>query len=223
MNVCSVRINLFQTMGVDISAYIEIYDGKKWIAAEAPESYIYDSFDPCIDSLGYNFNPPETIYEPEYFQIDRNSAFYNALGGVCSKYEMEELADRRGLPTDIDPITRDYILRFQKNLTHAYGYSWVTLAEIINAEWHKKLTIEKGFVKNEYVHLFSNGKQPFPNELSETDFIYHPLGIYKTLYTEVSWIITYSEAIGEKYLDDILNRLSAFGEPNNVRMIFWYY
>ena len=208
-------------MGSDMTAIIEKRTEAGWVPAEKPNIFIYDDPDPQYMDMHYELN--DKIVEPEGFLIARNRVFFNAISDWHSEYYLNPIApESRGLPQDLSPELSDYLQRMCKYNNKTF--SWVTLEEIVNANWDKKLTKEKGYVEKYLAPLFGDGNQKFPDEKwpENANLKYELTGeqMKKGEYEEVTWLITYTEAIGEDYVKDVITRLSLYGEPENVRMLF---
>lgn len=220
-------------MGLDIHAYIEIWDGKKWIPAML-DPFVYEDqmWEPFYHDLGYKHG--DLVHIPDTFDIERNYTFFatlrhgdeQELQGI--KYcKIEPIQpENREVPEDISPELRQHISKFIEYIGYSSGLEnvyWRLLADFLNEKWDTKMTTTIGPVENKHVHLFGDGNQPFPQEITKADLIDVLKNRNNETYQYVSWQISYSEAIGEEYLKDIIGRLSAYGEPNNVRMIFFFY
>jgi hypothetical protein len=184
-------------MGLDIRAYIEVWDGERWIP-DMSDPFVYEDqmWEPFYHKLGYKYG--DLVHVPNTFGIERNYAFFatlrhgdeQELNGI--KYgKIEPIQpENREMPKDISPELRHHISKFIEYIGYASGLEnvyWRLLADFLNEKWDTKMTTTIDPAENKYVQ------------------------------------VSYAEAIGESYLKDILERLSAYGEPNNVRMIFFFY
>ena len=73
-------------------------------------------------------------------------------------------------------------------------------------------------VKRQWVHLFP-GDQPFPDPPPRS-LSWLTVGIDTDVV--VTWVETYAEAAGQQFLVDVLGKLKEYGEPEQVRVVFWF-
>jgi hypothetical protein len=131
----------------------------------------------------------------------------NVRNPTRSTFPFEYIARPRGFPEDMSrELQNDELLFF------GHDPSWVMLSELLDFDWDGKTILRTGVVDSANEHLFGDGKQPFPK------------GVYSVAHDgrgpRVTWIDTYREAVGVKYLSQLFVTLSRFGPPEDVRIVF---
>lgn len=148
--------------------------------------------------------------ELEEFEI-RNYQFFAILANVRnpirSTVPFHFIVEPRGLPDDMSEVLQhEGLLRF------GHDPGWVTLRELLDFDWQGKTILRRAVVDPEDVALFGDGKQKFPRGVS---------GIANEGPGPcVTWVDTYEEAVGARYLKDLLDTLAQLGSPTDVRIVF---
>lgn len=165
----------------------------------------------------------------------RNYAWFAILAGVRGQMH-PMIAHDRGLPTDVSTE----VLRQSTQIDDdGHSHSWVTLRELLEYKWdyygisHRESVNKNQFLRfktrkstNEYFGYQHDTSEMV--EISNEQMGRMCLGIYGTLderknyFTIIDWRETYRECVGEEYLQGIIDKLSEYGEPDEVRLVFWF-
>lgn len=215
-------------MGCDIHLYVEVRRDGAWIS---PENW--------IDEYGDGENVP---YEEAYFN-NRNYRLFSVLADVRNAEEGESdylvpIAKPRGIPENADAkIMRQYEIEGGHSASH------LTVAEIMNYDWTQNATIFGCIELPVYARWLrwgrSRGENPeswckatsfgtIPQEEADrlingcdADEEYIKIH-YGRIYTETTWTQPYCKCAGRGFLDETLPRLWRLGDPEDVRIVFWF-
>ncbi len=166
----------------------------------------------------------------------RNYSFFAILADVRN-YDSESLipiSKPRGIPINIS----EKVMNLAENeCEDAHSHSCYTLKELLDYDWSKIIPQTAIMGKREFMKFYA-GKNPLSwspateedrkESISPREMWNVCLGIFNDLdpngdyRTVVDWDLTRRELVGEKYLDDFLNRLRSYGDPENVRVVFWF-
>jgi hypothetical protein len=144
------------------------------------------------------------------------------------------------------PVVRQILTQQDegKDLARYQDVGWVNLEELNNFDWDRLDSPNRhyGEVPIKYAELFSSGEQPWPEELepslSEFDSLplckfYYPLHAKAPTPNEYVcedgfMLVSWFEFTGCDYeydaivfRDTVLPLLRTYGDPKNVRLIFW--
>ena len=164
-----------------------------------------------------------------------NSCWFAILAGVRNECDVEPINEERGLPDDVSPEVKresDYID------ADGHSHSWVTLQELLDYDWDGLILHDEGTVnKTEFLRYKIDG-YPYIWSISVGDDdvvcitneqmgqiclgIYGLLDKNKNYCTKIKWDQSYRDAVGPPYLKDILDKLAEYGEPDEVRLVFWF-
>jgi hypothetical protein len=195
-------------MGSDIYTYAEIWRHGKWEAIPEPAAKQYS---------GYKKSP----VEPFDFHCTPYRLFV-MLGGAYQENiniigVTEPITKPRDFPDDINNFYKVY---FDKNGT-GFARSWLLAKEIIDYPWDEKFVIYRACVNKKYASLF-NECCPFPQAFPSEASIFHRQQA-DTVW--VSWRSSCREFVNldhETCLEDFIDELKKLGEPDKVRIIFWF-
>lgn len=191
-------------MGADIYIYTEIQKDNGW--EPVPEPAISRSKKVPIDSIDLSCTRPDRLY------VMLSGIYHHAVLGVA-----RPISELRGLPNDMNAVYKEY---FDQHGT-GFGCSWLMVGEIINYKWDSEFVMYRACVDKKYAPLFHE-RSPFPDAFPKGASIY---------YTQqpgtdwVSWKSSCREFVNldhETCLEDFIEELLKLGEPDKVRIIFWF-
>jgi len=140
----------------------------------------------------------------------------------------------RGLPDDVSSDVKKLSDSWDSD---GHSHSYNTLQELLDYDWDGQTRITRGIVNVENFKEFKEKGEPsaWAGGVSNVEIVSNEvmaqiaLGIYGTLdrnetryYTHVEWKNTYRENVGASYLQGILDELTKYGKPENVRIVFWF-
>ena len=225
-------------MGTDITAYAERRqpDGS-WVLVNGlrpntsyflggAERYSEEENDPW---------PP--LIPVEAFDMVRNYELFAILANVrngirtAGGVHFECISLPRGLPEDLSLELRKFTNLLEDG---NHSHTWMLLEEILTFSWKEKSVLREAMVDSRVAHLFgyeqnSSSKQkwqspdqpragfPFrewPEEIRISYATYLRDGV------TVQWLETYEEIAGDFF--ELLEPLSALGDPADTRLVFWF-
>jgi hypothetical protein len=198
-------------MGCDILMYAEVMRGNCWSLAEPLQPN--PAFDPQHPDDAPQWKPTEIFRQ-------RNFALFAILAGVCNptcaSEPFQSIAPPRGLPDDLSEPLR---LWNAQNDGDTWSESWLLLKELLEFDW-QQLIKRQAKVDPRVAHLFPPNQKGFPSDgwPPEVGQGYWEAGSG----VDVTWEETYADAVGPAFLENTLSRLSAFGPPDKVRIVFWF-
>jgi hypothetical protein len=153
----------------------------------------------------------EYVRELNEFEI-RNYGFFAILANVRNLVRATEpfdfIMEPRGFPEDMS-----HELRADSHLTVGHDAGWVSLRELSEFDWDGRRITRTGVVEPWLADCFGDGGQPFPKG--------RVFGVSQSgPGTRVTWVESYRESAGEKFLDDLLQALFRLGQPDEVRIVF---
>lgn len=194
-----------------------------------------------VDGLWKKLTGESGEQEFFYFGAERNYDLYDILCGEVDPVTgltgrgFRPIAPRRGLPPDLPKISEEQQLEL--------GYSWLTLQELIDFPWRELKRQFVGFADAENFLKFLNNErfrfsptQPrhpyspvsFPKkewEVVSNDRLFDLATGYAAvpdhIYTEIEFTRGY-DIPGHGILTETIPTLSAFGDPREIRIIFWF-
>jgi hypothetical protein len=218
-------------MGISIAIYAEKFNGKQW-QAEPVEFYVEEIFG---HQTGESWLEPQSIY------YDRNDQLSEILGMRQPFNDLVQIVTQpRGFPEDIskeliDHFARtwlpdwwkkpqDWLLLRQRARNLNFSQTWFLLTELLSFDWYGQQQQHYGEVKLEDVSRFGDGQQHFPadftGEVWKKEF-FRLVGQPQPGYAQVSWIETYAEKVGSRFMSQVLPLLQTYGAPDNVRIVLW--
>lgn len=179
-------------------------------------------------------------WDTDYDLRSRNYDWFSVLANVRNGFyedrrEFEPIDEPRGLPNDVSVET-------QRQSEHwgidGHSHSWLTLQELLKVDWDGQIARKRGMVDSTEFKKLQKIGQPSswcgavygPNIkiISNEEMKQIVVGCYGILdpnsfyYTGVEWSVSYREAVGSSYLQNILDKLAEYGKPDEVRIIFWF-
>ena len=152
--------------------------------------------------------------ELEDFEV-RNYEFFAILANVRNPIRSTEPFDYiiqpRGLPEDMSEELRKDTL-----LLSGHDPGWVTLRELLDFDWEDKTILRSAVVDPAIAHLFADGKQKFPKDRIAGTYALANAGPGP----RVTWVDTYKDAVGARFLTNLFETLARFDPPENVRIVF---
>lgn len=153
--------------------------------------------------------------------------------GVNRSEGFNPISDPRGLPADISDEVKEIV---EGSLLDKFGYSWLSLGELLAYDWSQTTTQFAVLNAKEYQAFLRDGypsaggrrglisdrakmiseydmRKLLSNEVErkpETDY-----------YTSVSWPETYGQAVGQQWLDMLQGLADKYGSKN-IRLVFWF-
>ncbi|MBW4553400.1 MAG: hypothetical protein KME35_20145 [Aphanocapsa sp. GSE-SYN-MK-11-07L] len=218
-------------MGINIAVYAEKFNGNEWFA-EPTQLYVEELFD---HQTGESWLEPQAIY------YDRNDQLSEILGMRQPFNDLTQIVSQaRGFPEDIsgeliDHFARtwlqdwwkepqDWLLLRQQARNLNFDQTWFLLSELLSFDWYGQQQQHYGEVKAEDASRFGDGQQHFPADLTGgvwKNQSFRPTGQPQPGYAQVSWIETYAEKVGSRFMNQVLPLLQTYGTPNNVRIVLW--
>ncbi len=128
-------------MGTDLYLQIEVrIDGKwNWIGKYLPNFINKNNYFPII--------------------IYRSYEFFSIIAGVRNHFGIIPITKPRGLPKDIDPVLLKEYNEYTGNiLTGEHTFSWLTIKEIEDFDWNRKLKRKDYVNPQQYKEFLLIGK-----------------------------------------------------------------
>ena len=207
-------------MGCDIHFFVETKqnDGT-WKSAD---TWVSDDWDPGRMKIPYD----------EHFYQDRNYNLFAILANVRNYSDFNPISEPRGLPEDASPDVKAQSDVWDMD---GHSHSYLTVTELKAYDWDQQ-TQHQGIVNLEEFKVYLQKGKPNswgdgvfgPNvvivEREEgVSFISDPSKIPKDkeVYINVDWTESYRDSAGE-FLTKTLPKLEVLGDPENVRIVFWF-
>jgi hypothetical protein len=199
-------------MGTDISIYAEVRRNGHWELAEPLEKN-------GLWSEGFDEEGPALM--PRALSTTRNYALFAILANVANPMRaltpFDYICEPRGVPRDMSEHLLDWYTVWKGKV---FSESWLLLNELLAFDWHGKQIVRRGKVDPAVAHLFPPGRRGFP--LAEW-----PKSLPITMANqgrgdEVNWIENYAEAVGPEFMIESMNQLNQYGQPQDVRVVFWF-
>lgn len=222
-------------MGCDIHDYVEIMKDGKWQHYDWRAEFqdgTYDDGSPkhnwekILDHplyIGRNYN---------LFAVLANVRNGRGFAGVPTGVGFKPICGPRGLP---DNVSQDIAQESDSWGVDGHSHSWLKLDELLDYDWNGQSTQQFGVVSiDEYRQYKENGK-PFSwsddvwgskikkisnlemDKFLENGFPNDDLHYY----THIIWEESYRDAVG-KYWFNVMEYLKTLGEPDEVRLVFWF-
>lgn len=199
-------------MGCDIHSFAEKKENGKWIPVE--------NVDGRDTAWGTFFARSEKYFAPFNW---RNYSMFGFLADVRNYSHCTPIADTRGLPIDSEYLNSVSTHAYETNPMSGiaipeneretvmqdirdggyFGFSWLTLKELLDFDYDKTFWDRRisRITYNEYGGSYTNGAAIAEEGEGET--------------------ISYRQHLGEEFFKD-LEILKTFGEPENVRVVFYF-
>jgi hypothetical protein len=223
-------------MGIDIIIHAERFENGFWNAVSTG-----------IENISFGDRIIDSWVESKPLFVNRDRDLSKILGSI-PPLSGDVNHGRRGFPQDISnevlraltiwPEDNDSIRTDLVNQAIKFSSGWLLLEELMKFDWNSKMMLWHGKVEARYADLFGDGQQLFPNECPiegliqfkkekacQTFWSFRKKQMLQPEYITVSWIEPYDgndyhEKI-EPIVENILPKLKTFGDPKNVRIIYW--
>jgi len=212
-------------MGCDIHLYVEKKENDEWISADIWELND-NTLDVSYDKKIYN----ERNYN--LFAILANVRNGYGFAGINTGDEFVPISIPKGLPTDCDER-----IKIVSDMwgCDGHSHSWLTLKELLNYDWNQVNTHRGVVSKNDYYDFINRGKPKYYSAGVGGWGVKHitnetmkglldgsiKLDSNFSYYTSVEWKETYKESV-KYFLNIVIPKLQSLGEPNDVRIVFWF-
>ena len=176
-----------------------------------------------------------TLGTPDIYHA-RNYNFFAILANVRNNGQITPISGERGLPINVSPEAK---AAYEEWGADAHSPSHVTYSELLTYSWDDPLKVKCYVDESEYV-LIRNGRstgQPYkPKKYSG----YAGSGIERTeaemddiiagrkpresarYIVKTSFDHPVRDAVGSEFLAKIFYDLATYGNPDDVRLVFWF-
>lgn len=230
-------------MGCDVHMFAEVNKDGEWVKVENvfKNKYYKPEKENFIDSDGYQWNP-EFIDKPyddrnyDLFSILANVRNGRGFAGVKTGEGFNPISEPKGLPFNVS----GEIKQISDNWgCDGHSHSFLTLKELLDYNWNQT-TQKQGYLSlREYKEVLNTKKNPeswcgdisginiIKIDTDEADlFIKKELDKCrsydkKEIYVLYKWNILYKEYCGD-FLNISLPALQDLGNPEEVRIVFWF-
>ena len=193
-------------MGCDIHCYVEIkHKGKThnyWRKVGDIFPYEYYDKNSFPDKYNNEFND-----EPE---IGRNYDLFSIFAGVRNGTWGERvipISEPRGLPKDVSDEIKE---KSDKMGEDGHSHSYLTLEEIENYDWEKKIKHSAYVSKKQKEEFEKTGKKP------------DSYAAWSSVGVKIEWEETLKETVGRYFFSKIIPQLKALEKWGKVRLVFWF-
>lgn len=176
----------------------------------------------------------EQFAHPLY--VERNYSLFALLADVRN-HGVVPISQPRGIPQD---ASEGYLWKSLSMGVDGHSHSYFTVQELLDVDWNQMVHHE-GLVGPENYQLFKEKGAPeawcggvfgspiLSNEEMEDHIRKNPIketgrtpwGL-SNVYTSISWSTPAAWSIGEKFLKETLPHLQSMGDPNEVRVCFFF-
>lgn len=198
-------------MGCDIHCYVEVKKDGNW------------KFNKELD-LDRNYN---------LFACLADVRNCRGFAGCKTGDGFTPLSGPKDLPVDCSDKVRKESYGWSGD---GHSHSYLTLSELLNKDyWENNIVTLQGIVNTEeYKYFKKNGIPQSYCEvicgknvrvISNEEMEYNiRIGLDDGLeyYTIVKWEESYKNAVGSYFVDEILPELNKLGNPEDVRIVFWF-
>lgn len=216
-------------MGCDIHMWAETRNkkNKNW---ELVSKKVFTNDWYSEDMPKSKYNQPKTACPYN----GRNYELFALLADVRNNYEIEPIAQPKGVPDDASPEYKEIADEYDLD---GHSYSFFTLKELQDYDWTKKLKLEGVVGVEEFKTFLEKGKPDSYSRGSysqhETvtnydmrDYVNSPFRMSQSpdidrKKTVVQWYELYSEMAG-KFYTRALTELAKLGGPEDVRIVFFF-
>lgn len=180
--------------------------------------------DRALGSRNYNF-----------FAILADVRNGRGFAGVSTGDGFNPIDSPRGLPGDISIEVKRHS---DRDGVDGHSHSYITLKELLEYDWEQTTTHHGLVDEREYKEMLStnsNGPSYWSMAMygDDSDHISNDQMVDlingkferehgKNYVTEYEWDETYREAVDADYLEELCTELSQYGEPEDVRIVFWF-
>jgi len=131
----------------------------------------------------------------------------------------EPIATRRGFPNDLSPELRALIGE-ERESDRA---SWLLLRELLEFDWYGKTVQKHKQVGQKLAEAYEHGYNVSPYRWQWLQDIPGSDPGWMHGNVSVRWTETYADSVGKEFMQSILDRLREYGNPNDVRIVFWFW
>lgn len=207
-------------MGCDIHCYAEVKKNGKWV------------------KVGNKFKNPyyrEIRGQSRYIDspcIERNYDLFAILANVRNEDGFKAISKPKGIPKDVSKRIKEMVEEWGDE---AHSHSWHTLKDLLKWNWDQVVTrrgivdIEeyKNFKKRGYPRSWGRdvwGSNLYIISSEEMDKLIKSgeKKSTKRYYVKIKWKESYRDAVGKWFFKETLPALQKLGEPENVRIVFWF-
>lgn len=215
-------------MGCDIHMYAEVNKDGKWEKV----GNIFDNpwYNPDYESKWNTPKTDEPYTERNYdlFAILANVRNGYGFAGVPTGSGFEPISMPRGLPEDVSAEIKELADEWGRD---GHSHSYLILSELLGYDWEGQTTTHYGvFSKEQYVQLKKTGipgayaAGVFGSDvvIVNGDEIFDVPNDGKSYHAWAAWEETYAQSVGPAFLEHTLTALKELGQPDNVRIVFWF-
>lgn len=196
-------------MGTDITLYAEINNDGQWQPIPEP-SITHWSEGKVVPIEPISWGRPY-----ELFTVLAGAATYK-VRTVHTK--IHTIAEPRGFPENMNTF---YQKAFDDEKLDCcnFCHSWLLVQEIIDFDWDNQFIIHEAYVERENTHLFNKGNN-FPHDTFPENGILAYKQQKDRELSLVCWRESYREFV--EYSEWLIEELIKLGDPQKVRVIFWF-
>ncbi|HLY31406.1 MAG TPA: hypothetical protein VKQ36_10275 [Ktedonobacterales bacterium] len=184
---------------------------------------------PLIDNPDYDpaENPEEPRLKPVEIYDVRNYDLFSILADVRNASDgpgrLDVIAPPRGMPPDLSPEISAWVSCFDSDSLQTP--SWLTLRELLAFDWehvsnHPTYDQLAGTYVVDALVRDSSGALVYHlariEPLAGDEFLARPPSPHATY-------ATYAELAGKKFMEGVLRPLQEAGDPDDVRIVFWFW
>jgi len=197
-------------MGTDIRLFVEKKVNGQW------------------ESIKGKFNNDDEIedaYDGDEIFFERAYEVYAMLAGVRNGEGVDgpgtgayysPISLPKGLPADASIYIAKQYKKQNTDPYSAHDCSWLLLKEILEYDWDRQERISAYVSKEHAKAFYETGTIP-----GSIDRKNKSNRILKLGYEKIEWGSNYAEIVGNFY-SRIMPRLGEYGEPDEVRIVFWF-
>lgn len=218
-------------MGCDIHMRAEVRKNNKWeIVGEVFPNRYYRPENELSE-----WNQPKTA-EPyggrnyDLFAILADVRNGRGFAGIKTGEGFVPISEPKGIPEDASEEAKEFLNSYGGD---GHSHSFFTVSELMAYDWEQKtgkqgyVTIEeyKNFKENGHPEAWcggvdGGGVSKITNE--EMDEILKSGNTQPDTYTLVKWRTSYRDSVGDYFLVNTMDELKKLGEPENVRIVFFF-
>lgn len=227
-------------MGCDIHTRCEVFnkDTKTWeIQGRIFKNPYWDKNRPNkIDEDGYQWNPEFTM-EPfgnrdyDLFAILADVRNGRGFAGIKTSEGFNPISEPKGIPIDISKEGLEFMNSYDSD---GHSHSYFTVEELKNYDWGQ-VTVHRGCISMEEYKIlrktndcpnswagYISGPDITVVDEDIADLFLNGEKFEKTpTHVNYHWTSTYKDSCIH-FLDNTIPELEKLGEPNNVRIIFFF-
>jgi hypothetical protein len=187
-------------MGCDIHLFVEKKISEKW---------------ECLNEIEDNEGTLSTSYKKEIYH-ERNYSLFALLAGVRNSAGVKPISEPRGLPEDVSEIVKRISDQWNDD---GHSHSYYTLKELLDFS-ADNLVKEQGYMPEERWIAFQESlKTPTPDY--DLRFPFAGWANSGLGWEHHEWSVPAKE-ISSTFFVDVLNKLKQMGNPEEIRIVFWF-